>query len=62
MLGAQVEGDLKKDSGHESGAPGCPGSAVIYLPYTRSTDGAEMVAVAPHQFVNRAVLSLLGRR
>ena len=30
--------------------------------YIRSTDGAEMIEVTPHQAVNRAVLLVLGRR
>ncbi len=29
--------------------------------YIRSDDGAEMIEIAPHSFVNREVLSLLGR-
>ena len=31
------------------------------MTYIRSDDGAEMIEIAPHSFVNREVLSLLGR-
>jgi hypothetical protein len=30
------------------------------IAYIRLTDGAEMIEVAPHQYVNRVALELLG--
>jgi hypothetical protein len=34
----------------------------IRMSYIRSTDGAEMIEMGPHQYVNRAVLARLGYR
>lgn len=55
---AAMEVDPNWDEKHPTDRD--PPERGVVTAYIRSTDGAEMIEVAPHQYVNRAVLRALG--